>query len=173
MATYYKKIKSLIYNISKRGLMPLLVVLLCSCINNKPLKEYNYKKFNLSTGWKDGVDIELALEIDTLSTSKIYMCAILKNNKSTALVNEIPINIKFTSAKGLERTYNISLPLNVNNKESNTLRITNGTLEFEWPLISNIKNRESGIYNVVISQNGNSPIYKNILSIGIRATEER
>lgn len=171
MATYSSNIKSMICKATKSYILLGLVFLLYGCAYSKPpLKDYSYKSFNLSTGWESGEKVEFTLELDTVETHTIFMCGIVRNNYTLNNIAEIPIKIKFISSGGVERTYKIELPLNVK-EESNKYRKNNGTLEIEWPIISNIINKETGLYSVIIEQNSRQPIYENILGIGIHASK--
>ncbi len=172
MAPYYTKINCLITKATRFCLYLFLIILVSSCLNSKPLKEYCYKGFSISNGWQSNQEIEFILEIDTLCTSKIFMCAVIKNNQVIGSIDEIPISIDFISPSGLKRTYDIELPLNFKREDSsNKFKISNGAIEAEWPLISNIKNRESGEYKIIIKHASNNiDVYNSIIGIGLRAS---
>lgn len=175
MTPHYIKIKRHITKATRFYLYLFLIIVTSSCFNSKPLKEYCYKGFSISNGWQSNQEIEFILEIDTLSTSKIFMCAVIKNNQVINSIDKIPINIKFISPSGLERAYSIDLPLSFRRENSSKIfKISNGAIEAEWPLISNIKNRESGEYKVIIKQASNNiDIYKSIIGVGLKASTSK
>lgn len=139
----------------------------------QPRNDYKYICFNPIKGWEKEVPIIFNLDLtDTVNIQEIYFTAKIKHNENLNNINGFPIEVCFKSPKGNNYYSMVSLPINVIQKNE-IYRLSQGVIEIEWPFIKNIKNKESGIWQLTIKQTGVADTYKNIIGFGACCKENK
>lgn len=143
------------------------VTLFSGCLT-QPQKEYTYITLSPLSGWEKEKKLSFKLDLtDTAAVYEIYFTAQIKNNQNINECNGFPVEICFTSPKGVNYHNSVSLPINVIQKQE-LYKLSHGIIEIEWPYIKNIKNKEGGIWHLSLQQTAPQNIYKNIIGFGVR-----
>jgi hypothetical protein len=133
---------------------------------SQPAKDYVYTTLNPVKGWEKNTPLFFSLDLtDTIHTCEIYFSAQIKNDRNLNNSNGFPVEVCLKSPGGVYYYNNVVLPINVTQTEG-VYRLSHGIIEIEWPFIKNIKNKESGTWQITIKQTGNPNIYKNIIGFG-------
>lgn len=147
------------------------VLLLCGCA--KPAKDYDYISLSPASGWKEGENLTLSLNLeDTVHTYALYLTARIRNTQALNEINAFPTEVALRSPSGRRYSSIVTLPLNVIQKREH-YRQSNGMMEIEWPFLKNVRNREIGTWQITLRQTAGADIYKSITGFGVSYKKDK